>query len=70
MIAKTLRNPDGDFFIEIPLVAEVEVSGKWRGFAQLRQSRDLEGMTSGKGGGMKSDDVRASRHSERTFALS
>jgi hypothetical protein len=31
MIAKTLRTPDGDFFIEIPLVVEVEVSGNGEG---------------------------------------
>jgi hypothetical protein len=31
MIAKTLRIPDGDFFIEIPLVVEIEVSGNGTG---------------------------------------
>jgi hypothetical protein len=33
MIAKTLRTPDGDFFIEIPLVVEIEVSGNGKGSA-------------------------------------
>jgi hypothetical protein len=31
MIAKTLRTPDGDFFIGIPLVVESEASGNGKG---------------------------------------
>jgi hypothetical protein len=31
MIAKTLRTPDGEFFIGIPLVVEIEASGNGKG---------------------------------------